>query len=262
LEKPLQQCRIGLVTTAAPYQEKLGDQGPGADYNAAAKFYSVYALPSEGNPDVRISHVGYDRTHTDATDSNTWFPLTELKYAERCGDIGALSPRFYGLPTNRSQATTMDRDCVQLLGLVNEDNLDAVILVPNCPVCHQSCSLAARQLEQNGITTVIMGCAKDIVEHVGVPRLLFSDFPLGNGAGKPGDKDSQRQTLGLGLQLLANAVAPRTTVQSPIVWSPNHEWKQDFYNIEKLSSEAVQALRQEFDNQKSVAKEKKKRDGL
>jgi len=48
-------------------------------------------------------------------------------------------------------------------------------------------SLIARHLEANGIPTVVMGCAKDIVERVGVPRFLFSDFPLGNAAGRPND---------------------------------------------------------------------------
>ena len=47
-----------------------------------------------------------------------------------------------------------------------------------------------------------MGCAKDIVEHVGVPRFLFSDFPLGNAAGRPKDKASQKATLELALKLL------------------------------------------------------------
>jgi hypothetical protein len=48
---------------------------------------------------------------------------------------------------------------------------------------YQTVSLAARHLEENGIATVVMGCAKDIVEFVGVPRFLFSDFPLGNATG-------------------------------------------------------------------------------
>ena len=43
LEKPLAECRVALITTAAPYQPGKGDQGPGAPYNAAAKFYSVYS---------------------------------------------------------------------------------------------------------------------------------------------------------------------------------------------------------------------------
>ena len=43
LAKPLAQCRVAIVTTAAPYQPDKGDQGPGAPYNAAAKFYAVYS---------------------------------------------------------------------------------------------------------------------------------------------------------------------------------------------------------------------------
>ena len=54
-------------------------------------------------------------------------------------------------------------------------------------MCHQTVGLVARHLEANGLPTVIMGAAKDIVEHCGVPRFLFSDFPLGNSAGKPFD---------------------------------------------------------------------------
>ena len=41
--KPLAESRIGLVTTAAPYQPGKGDQGPGAPYNAAPKFYTIYS---------------------------------------------------------------------------------------------------------------------------------------------------------------------------------------------------------------------------
>ena len=50
-------------------------------------------------------------------------------------------------------------------------------------------------LEANGITTIVVGCAKDIIEHVGVPRFLFSDLPLGNAAGRPLDRASQAFTL-------------------------------------------------------------------
>ena len=62
-------------------------------------------------------------------------------------------------------------------------------------MCHQTVGLAARHLEAHGIPTVIMGCAKDIVEHCGVPRFLWSDFPLGNSAGRPFDVPSQAETL-------------------------------------------------------------------
>src|SRR5690242_12639435 len=64
LTKPLGRTRVALITTAAPFQPGVGDQGPGAPYNAAAKFYQVYSMSTESVPDLRISHVGYDRLHT------------------------------------------------------------------------------------------------------------------------------------------------------------------------------------------------------
>src|ERR1700712_5281353 len=68
--KPLAQSRITIVTTAARFDPAKGDQGPGAAYNGAAKFYQVYDGDSAGSPDLRISHIGYDRAHTTATDMN------------------------------------------------------------------------------------------------------------------------------------------------------------------------------------------------
>jgi hypothetical protein len=118
-------------------------------------------------------------------------------------------------------------------------------------------SLTARYLEANGIPTVIMGCAKDIVELCGVPRFLFSDFPLGNAAGKPHDPASQAETLALALDLLASASGPRTTRQSPQRWNEDAEWKLDFQNIERIPAEEIARRRAEFDEVKKIAKERR-----
>ena len=117
-------------------------------------------------------------------------------------------------------------------------------------------SLAARTLEAAGIPTVVMGCAKDIVEYAGVSRFLFSDFPLGNAAGKPNDKASQAATLELALKVLEQAPGPRTTVQSPQRWNANGLWKLDFSNIDQLSKEEIAKRRAEFDRQKDIAKQR------
>jgi hypothetical protein len=131
LAKPLAQSRVALITTAAPYQPGVGDQGPGAKYNAAAKFYQVYSDSTETIPDVRIAHVGYDRTHTAAEDPNTWFPLRQLQLAVKAGRIGALTPRFHGAPTNRSQRVTTETDAPALLARCREDAADVAVLVPS-----------------------------------------------------------------------------------------------------------------------------------
>lgn len=254
LNKPLAQCRVALVTTAAPYQPDKGDQGPGAAYNAAAKFYSVYSGDTAEEQDLRISHIAIDRAHTTAEDLAAYFPLAALRNAKSKGRIGSMAPRFHGLPTNRSHRVTLETDCPEILSRCREDAVDAAVLVPNCPICHQSVSLAARMLEVNGIATVIMACAKDIVEYVGVPRLLFSDFPLGNAAGRPNDPASQAQTLELAFSTLEHAPAPRTTVQSPLRWSADPDWKLDYCNIDRLTPEEISRRRADFDIQKETAR--------
>ena len=91
-------------------------------------------------------------------------------------------------------------------------------------------SLTARILEEGGISTVIMGSAKDIVEECGVPRFLFTDFPLGNPCGKPRDPKMQSQMLDLALELLSKAFQPRTTIQSPFTRYTD-EWRQNYMDI-------------------------------
>ncbi len=178
------------------------------------------------------------------------------------GRIGSVAPRFNGAPTNRSHRATLDVDCPEIVARCKADEADAAILVANCPVCHQTVSLAARMLEENGVSTVVMGCAKDIVEYVGVPRLLFSDFPLGNAAGRPKDPESQAFTLDLALRVLETAPAPRTTVQSPLTWSANPDWKLDYCNVERLTPEEIARRRAEFDEGKRQARDVRKDAGL
>ena len=254
LTKPLRQSTVAIVTTAARFDPAKGDQGPGAPYNGGAKFYQVYAGDTSRTPDLRISHIGYDRKHTTATDQNSWFPLAQLNQAAAEGRIGAVAPRFFGAPTNRSHRVTTDTDAPEILANCIANCVDAVVLVPNCPVCHQTATLTARHLEAHGIATVIMGCAKDIVEHAGAPRFLFSDFPLGNSAGRPHDRSSQQASLALALSLLETAPAAMTTVKSPQIWAASAAWKNDYLDLSAIPPDELDRRRAEFDHQKDRAR--------
>lgn len=255
LKKPLAQSVLGLITTAVPYDSDKGPQGQGAPYNSTAKFYQPYQQSIEGKVDLRIAHVGIDRKNANMEDSNCWFPLEAAKRAAATGEVGALSPHFYGLPTNRSQRHTLEIDAPRILEMLQADGVNVAVLIPNCPICHQSQSLLARYLEAAGISTVVMGAAKDIVECCGVPRLLFSDFPLGNAAAKPNDVVSQDLNFQLALRLLESAPAPRTTVQSPLRWSDNSSWKMDYSNLDRLSLQEITRLREEAEQARITARE-------
>ena len=130
MPRPLAQATLALVTTAAPYRAELPDQGSGAPYNAAAKFFEVYTTPSVPPPDLRISHLSYDRTHSRAEDSNCWLPLPALQAAVASGTLGAVAREVIGVPTNRSQRVTRDQDAPAALEQCKRLGADVALLVP------------------------------------------------------------------------------------------------------------------------------------
>ena len=115
-------------------------------------------------------------------------------------------------------------------------------------------SLVSRHLEEHGIPTVLLGSARDVVEECGVARFLFSDFPLGNPCGKPYDVAMQRAIVGLALDLLESAVAPRTTLQTPFAWSDDESWKERYGRVDPERAEALRRAGEQRRAQQASAK--------
>lgn len=92
-------------------------------------------------------------------------------------------------------------------------------------------SLIARHLEAAGFATVIIGSARDIVEECRVPRFVFTDLPLGNPCGPPGDTAAHDLTASLALDLVEHAVAAETTVQAPLRW-PDDQWRASYMRVD------------------------------
>lgn len=80
---------------------------------------------------------------------------------------------------------------------------------------------------------MVFGTARDIVEHCGVARHVFVDFPLGNPIGRPFDEDMQHEVLELGLGLLESATSARSIVEAPFVWGEDTSWKKLIFSDER-----------------------------
>ncbi len=130
LHSSLQKTRLALITTAAPFRPDLADQGPGAKYNAEAKFYQVFTRPIAPPPDLRISHIGYGRVHCKAEDPRTWLPIEALQAAQQDHFIGDLAEELVGVPTNRSQRTTLEQDAPAALAEIQRLQADLALLGP------------------------------------------------------------------------------------------------------------------------------------
>lgn len=95
-------------------------------------------------------------------------------------------------------------------------------------MCHQTVGLTARHLEANGIATIIIGSARDIIDEVGVPRSAFTDLPLGNPIGPADDPVQQLRILRAALTFAASATLPRSSVVLPVEWNGAPDWRDTY----------------------------------
>ena len=118
-------------------------------------------------------------------------------------------------------------------------------------------SLVARHLESEGISTVVIGSARDIVEECGVPRFLFVDFPLGNPCGKPWDVSMQQALICEAFDLLEKSWQPRTTVQAPFVWTTDEKdlWRNRYMHVDDSNREDLAEAGRKRREQQSQTKE-------
>lgn len=121
-------------------------------------------------------------------------------------------------------------------------------------------SLVSRHLEENGLSTVVLGSARDIVEECGVARFVFTDFPLGNPSGKPWDAEMQHSIMGTALDLFERAWMPRTTIQTPFLWG-NEEWREAFMRVDENNREALARAGEERRRRQAEVKATRKSSG-
>jgi len=231
LPGPLATLRLGLVTSAYPLPPR-GEVAP---------VEVPYAQPVEPLPTTKFSaDTNRDTSAAPANERESYLPLARLGEAAAAGRIASLSPRFYGAPFDYSQRRTTEQDAPAVVELLRADSVDVAMLVPHCPVCHQSLSLVARHVEAAGIPTVVVGSARDIVEEIGVPRFLFVDLPLGYPIGRPGDAAQQASICAQALDLLEAAGAPRTTVHADAEWGDD-AWRDEYMRVDETTRAALAA---------------------
>jgi D-proline reductase (dithiol) PrdB len=243
LAKPLSETRIALVTTASPI-----------DFDGVKRVWSGPVSPPP--PKLFTNNVAWDKDSTHTNDRASFLPIEAAAELASEGLFDGLTPRFHGVPTEYSQRKTLTEDAPQILARVREDGADAVVLCPLCPVCHQTVSLVARHLEASGIPTVIIGSALDVVEHCGVPRFYFTDFPLGNPCGHPWQSDMQREIVRQALTLFEAAKTPRTTIKAPHSWWEDGAiWRARYGYVDPADKERLLKLGEERRRQQATAKQ-------
>ncbi|MBK8065379.1 MAG: hypothetical protein IPK29_16045 [Betaproteobacteria bacterium] len=219
---PLARARIGLLATAGAYA-----------VGQVAFHYkddsSIRRIPSN-TPDrnLRFSHVTENYLVDARRDPGCVLPLRTLEALVAEGVIGGIAEEVLSCMGGiYSQRKVREELAPALLEAYKAQRVDVVLLVPMCPVCHQSVCIIARLLEANGIPTMCLGSAFDIVEAGRPPRATLVDYPLGHTAGKPFDKTDQLTIVRAALRGFESMQQPGENARLPNRWSADESWRQE-----------------------------------
>lgn len=129
LEKPLSDCRVGLVTTSeiAVHYDEASEANPIVEEG----FRSVYAVPADIPSEKLYSRTSsFDSHATHLDDINAFFPVDRMHEAVAAGRIDGIPERFCGAYNNYSQRKVIEEEGPKVLEFCRRDEVDAVILVP------------------------------------------------------------------------------------------------------------------------------------
>ena len=222
LRKPLGEARIGLLSTAGAYA--LGQVA--FHYKDDSSIREIPA--STPDADIRFAHVTENYLVDPRRDPGCVFPLQSLHALAAQGLIGEVASSVFSCMGGiYSQRRSREELAPALLAAFRAQRVEAVLLVPMCPVCHQSACIIARHLEANGISTACLGSALDILQSGQPPRATFVDYPLGHTAGKPFDRADQLDVVRNGLLALVTMARPGEIAKLPNAWDASGEWRKE-----------------------------------
>ena len=124
IDKPLAECRLGLVSSGGIYQ--VGQ--------VAFHYKDDISLRVINTADdlskLRATHFAYDLTDA-RSDPNVVLPLNALKTLEQTGELGELAPRAYTFMGGIYSARKVrEKIAPELVERFKRDEVDVVLLVP------------------------------------------------------------------------------------------------------------------------------------
>lgn len=152
-------------------------------------------------------------------DPEVTLPMAALDALVREGRAGRAAARHYSFCEGIMRPLPGLADSAgRVAGLLREDGVDAVVLLPTCSLCVQTTGVLAVELERRGFPTVTVSLLPELTEHVGAPRPLHVRFPFGAPCGDPGNGGLQRALLAAALAWLAEATVPGQARHCPLRW--------------------------------------------
>lgn len=223
INKTLENNRVGLVCSGGIYaseQEPFNPEKNDLTLREISKTIDFRTL--------KISHNYYDHWGANL-DINCVFPLERMLDLEKESFIKSVAPISYTFMGRIFKKTGFMNNLVPIIinGL-KQQKVDLVLLIPDCPLGHQSVGLLARAIEEEGIPTITISCCLDVTKLVKPPRSMFLNYPLGYFTGKPQEREEQLSILKAVLFQAVQMTEPGQIVNLPHRWADS-AWEENYY---------------------------------
>ena len=197
--RALPMMNLALISSAGAY---IDGTNP-FDTSAPRGDLSFREIPTQVEAeDLKFAARGYNPAAVQQ-DMNSQLPLARLFEFESNGIIGQLNPVFWSFCGFIPDAGRLAEEMApRLVESVKRYQAQAALLIPASRLCHQSVSLIARALEDDGIPTMILAVVQDVVQSVRPPRAAYYEGELGSVAGLPNWPEYQRRVLDEALRLI------------------------------------------------------------
>lgn len=153
-------------------------------------------IPVEvGASDLLYSSKGYDPASV-TRDRNALIPVDRLLEYEANAVIGRLNHVWWSVsPWIPNAALVAEEMAPKIADRLVGYDVQAAILVPASPLCHQTLGIVARAVEQKGIPTMLISVDRRLTDRIRPPRTAYYSGEFGSTAGKPDWREYQLRVL-------------------------------------------------------------------
>lgn len=192
VRRALPMLNLALISSAGAYID--GTDSFDLDLRDGDTNFREIPIEVEAE-DFLFAAKGYD-TKAVLEDRNSLIPIDRLVEYENNGVIGKLNDVWWSLsPYIPNAALVANEIAPRIAERLKGYEVQAALLVPASRLCHQTLGIIAREIENQGIPTMLLSVDPAMTDKVRPPRTAYYSGEIGATVGKPNWHQYQLRVL-------------------------------------------------------------------
>ncbi len=192
VRRALPMLNLALISSAGAYIDGMDP----FDIESRDGDMNFVELPVEvESGDLRYAARGYDPAAV-IEDRNSQIPIDRLTEYQENAVIGGLNNVWWSVSSHIPNAQRVAGELgPKIAERLKRYNIQAALLIPASPLCHQTLAIVARAIEQSGTPTIMISVDPKRTDKSRPPRTAYYKGEFGSVAGKPNWREYQLRVL-------------------------------------------------------------------